>query len=140
MSRESYAGLQVPTAGKTDIPYADQRALGQKYLKHGMEAYCGTVTGTGALITVSGLPFDPAIVELWKVTGTGAPIHMKKFPQLADDDSMKVIAAGTMTLDAAGGITLGTKQFTIGTDADINENTVPIHWIAYGFRDLGGSL
>jgi hypothetical protein len=66
---------------------------------------------------------------------------MEKHPGMADDDTLKTIAAGTRTLDAAGGVTLGAlgeKKFTIGTDADINEAAQPILWFARGFSATGG--
>lgn len=136
-ARTSNAQRQIPN-GKQDTPLLDTTKLVQGVFARMEESQAGTVTGTGALITVN-LDFDPAEVELIKPAGTGAPVVMKKHPGQATDSTLKVIAAGTQTIVAAG-VTLGAqgaKSFTIGTDAAINESGQPILWIARGYSGAG---
>lgn len=131
--------LNVPP-GKNDVPYATKLELVRSILGSACEAFAGTVTGTGALITVN-CPFDPGFVWLCKTAGTGAPTQSLKHPGLPDDDCIHTVAAGTVTVDTAGQITLGadgSKSFTIGTDAAINEAAQPIRYLALGFRNYGG--
>ncbi len=138
--RTSYAQSQIPARGRDAVPYPDWRTFIDGVMLRAAETRSGTVTGTGAAIEVA-LDFDPAEVSLYKMTGTGAPITMDKHPGMGDDDTLKTIANGTRTLDAAGGVTLGTvgqKKFTIGTDADINEAGVAILWTARGYSPTGG--
>lgn len=135
----SDANLNVPP-GKNDVPYATKLELVRAIMANSAEVAAGTTAGTGAAIDVA-LPFDPGYVWACKSAGTGAPVQAVKHPGLADDDCIKTVAAGTVTVDAAGLITLGTdgqKKFSIGTDADLNENTQPIRWLAIGFRNFGG--
>lgn len=139
MARTSKAQASIPT-GIQDTPNPDVRKQVQGIFDRVVESQSGTVLGTGAAIEVT-LDFDPAEVRLIKATGTGAPITMEKHPGMADDDTLKTVAAGTRTLDAAGGVTLGSqgqKKFTIGTDADINEVGVAILWTAKGYSSQGG--
>lgn len=137
--REQNFDVLRPTDGKSDIPYPDVTTLALHLLKHSAEAYSGSVTGTGAAIEVA-TPFDPAVVILINRT---APALMIKTPGMAGDDSFKAITAGTLSYVTANGITLsraGGKGFTIGTDADLNTAAEVVEYIAFGFRDLGGSL
>lgn len=134
MARESYAQTQIPARGRDSVPYPDWRSFIQGAFLRNAEAVAGTATGTGALLDVN-LPFDPGYVWACKTAGTGAPVQAIKHPGLADDDCIKTVAAGTTTVDTAGLITLGSKKFTVGTDADLNENTQPIRYLALGFND-----
>jgi hypothetical protein len=131
--------LNVPP-GKNDVPYATKLELVRSILANNAEVAAGTVTGTGAAFDVA-LPFDPGFVWACKTAGTGAPVQAIKHPGLPDDDCIKTVAAGTVTVDTAGLITLGgngQKKFSIGTDADLNENAQPIRWLAIGFRNYNG--
>lgn len=137
-------GLASDTAlnastGKVDIPYATKLELVRSILANNAEICAGSVAGTGAAIEVV-TPFDPGFVWLLKNSGTGDPIQMLKHPGHATASAMKTVAAGTVSTVAADGITLGTKKFTIGTDADINENGETILWLAIGFRNYSGYL
>jgi len=135
MPREQFAETQIPAQGKDEVPYPSWREIARRLLSHGAEMFFGTVEGTGALITVAGLPFDPACVILLNVDGLAWAV---KTPNMASADSVKFITAGTMSV-AVAAVTLGTKQFTIGADADLNVAAETIHWIAFGARDVDGS-
>jgi hypothetical protein len=136
MARTSFAQQQIPPRGRDAVPYPDWRQFINGVMLRGAEAMAGTVLGTGALINVL-TPFDPGYVVLLKPAGTGAPIQMHKHPGQTTDNTLKTIAAGTVTVVAAG-VTLGTGQFSIGTDAGINEVAQPILWRAFGFSSTGG--
>lgn len=133
--RESYAELQKPTS-KQNIPLPDFDQVINKLGLYAVEMYFGTMTGTGASLDSPTLPFDPAAVFLVNQTQASA---WWKLPTMADDDTLKVVTAGTQTYDAAGGITLGTKKFTLGTDAQLNAVSDAIHFVAIGQKGKGGS-
>lgn len=137
MARESYAQTQIPENGKAAIPYPDYHKIVQSLMLHGAEMYFGTMTGTGASLDSPALPFDPAMVLIVNQTTVCRGL---KLPTMADDDFYKEVAAGTGTYDAAGGITLGVKKFTLGTDAELNAAGNVIHFVAFGARDVGGSI
>jgi hypothetical protein len=139
MARENYAQTQLPTDGKSGIPYPDYHKIVQGLLLHGSEAFCGTVTGTGAAIEVE-TPFDPAAVILFNRTD---PTLALKLPGMAGDDCMKLTDAPALTYVTANGVTLSVasgKGFTIGTDADLNVAAEVIEYIAFGVRDVGGGV
>jgi hypothetical protein len=130
--RNLFAMLQSWT-GKQDTPYPDQKKLLNTLLLHMGELAAGTVVGTGAALDIT-TPFDPGAVILWNETKVALWL---KFPTQADDDSVIVTTAAAA--DAAGGITLGTLKFSLGTDANINSASDVIHWIALAFRNMDGS-
>lgn len=133
--RESYAQTQIPD-GKAGIPYPDYHKIVQGLLLHNAEVYFGSMVVAGAAIDSPELPFDPAMVVIVNAA-TGA--RGMKMPSMADDDTYKEVTAGTGTYDTAGGITLGTKKFTIGTDAELC-GAGTVHFVAIGSRGAGGSL
>lgn len=137
--RELNLDVQRPTDGKSAIPYTDITTLALHMLKHSAECFSGSVEGTGAALEVE-LPFDPAVVLL---INRSAPALAIKTPGMAGDDCLKQITAGTLSYITANGVTLSIadgKGFTIGSDADINTAAEVIEYVAWGFRDLGGSL
>jgi hypothetical protein len=133
--RESYAELQKPTS-KQNIPLPDFDQVINKLGLYSTELYFGTMTGTGASLDSPTLPFDPAMVLVINQTQVA---WFLKLPTMADDDTAKTVTAGTFTYDAAGCITLGTKKFTLGTDAQINTASDVIHFVAWGQKGKGGS-
>lgn len=138
MARQSAAEVAIAAdfTPKKKPTYLDAVEIARGLFKHGGEMFCGTTTGTGSAIDVP-TPFDPAVVILFNET---APCLAIKMPSMAGDDSIKIVAAGTMTYVTSNMITLGVKKFTIGSDADINTAAEVTHWIALGARDVGGSL
>lgn len=130
--RNLYAMLHGWTA-KDDVPYADQKKLLNQVLLHTGEIAAGQAAGTGASLDIA-TPFDPGCVLLYNVTQNA---FWMKFPTQADDDSL-IITTATAS-DTAGGITLGTLKFTLGTDTAINQASDVIHWIALAFRNQDGS-
>ena len=87
----------------------------------------GRVMSTGAALVVN-LPFTPKVVKLINASRVGA----KHFSGDADASAFKEAAAGGTTIITSDGITLGSRQFTIGADADINNSTAEvIHYEAY---------
>ncbi|MDQ3170286.1 MAG: hypothetical protein M3Q55_09140 [Acidobacteriota bacterium] len=135
-NRESFAETQIPTTGRAGIPYPDYHKIVQGLLLHGAEMFFGTMTGTGAALDSPALPFDPAMVMIINQTTLCKGI---KLPSMADDDFYKEVAAGTATYDTAGGITLGVKKFTLGTDVELNAAANVIHFVAFGAKSVGGS-
>lgn len=140
MARVSYADsvLNVPP-GKNDVPYLTKLEAVRAVLKHATECFQGVTTGTGSAIEVT-VPFDPAVVIAFKTAGTGAPVAAIKLAGMAADDTIKIVATGAMTYDTSGLITLTSGKFVIGTDADLNEASNAIRWVAFGHRDISGSV
>lgn len=138
--RESYAETQIPTEGKDAVPYPGWREVVRKLGLHGAELFFGETVGTGAALDV-GTPFDPAAVLIYNLT---RPALFLFLPSMTAGHVAELAAVATqaqvVVAVAANGITLGTKKFTIGTDADLNTIADVIHYMAIGARDVGGSV
>ena len=134
MSRQLYADSQVPTVGKSGLPYADEtrtvRVLGQ----HAAECFAGTITGAGGVGGTLDLPFDPAYVEVVNVAGT--PRTRKLFVGGAVQiDGLGATATGlTIANDAAGKPRRVTLAVAIAANAEV------VQVLAFGFRNVNGSL
>jgi hypothetical protein len=94
----------------------------------------GTVTGTGAAITIP-LGFTPSAVVIHNRTDLSQYHWTKDMPAAS---AMKRVTAGTTSFITTGGISpfAGTEGaavagFTIGTDANINAAADVIYWEAY---------
>lgn len=126
---------KLPSTGASHIPYADLVEMANYYFQNGMEAFAGKIAdATGAAMDVT-TPFDPAVVIIFNETDLS--VHAVT-PSVAAGKSFEWKA--DVALNAANGITLGTKKFTIGTAANLNALHDVLHWIAFGFRDQNGSL
>ncbi len=134
MAREQFADTQIPAAGKDAVPYATWAEIVRTLGQHVGEMAFGTVTGTGANIVVA-TPFDPAMVVVINETDGSMHVHI---PTMTAADVFAIKTAAVAYI-STGGITLGTKQFTIGTDADLNTNSDVLHWAAFGARNVNGS-
>ena len=87
-----------------------------------------TITGTGALITVT-LGFKPGRVVLINLTG-----NLKgEFVQGMTNGHMLKSAASAQSVITSNGISLTDNGYTIGTDA-INTNTQVIYAVAERFQ------
>jgi hypothetical protein len=110
-------------------------------MKHAAEAFYGTVTcGNPIADIVVDTPFDPAHVIVVRFTEAAAPVRMEHIAGMTAAHGMKTIADGTFSLITSLGITLGTKQFTIGQDTGIQVADAVLQYLAFGVRDVGGSL
>jgi len=134
MSRQLYADSQVPTVGKSGLPYADEtrtvRVLGQ----HHAEVFAGTITGAGGVGGTLDLPFDPGYVRI--VNPAGTPRVRELFVGGAVQvDATGATAVGlTIANDAAG----KPRRVTLAVGLAANAEVVQV--IAYGFRNVNGSL
>lgn len=125
----------LPVKSINSVPYIDFRSL-TAALAHAGEVFFGTYAGTAAAVEVA-CPFDPAAVMLINEDLLAEQTHL---PSMAAATSFQRITAGTLSLVAANGITLGAKgerKFTAGTAMHADTNVV--HFIAFGSRGLGGS-
>lgn len=128
----------LPDKAVQSVPYIDFRAL-SAVLAYAGEVFFGHVTGTGAPLAVTGLPFDPAAVLLVNVTDPTLGLYL---PGMAAASVVKLTDAPALTVPVADGVTLGAKgerKFTIGADTDLNVAAEVIHYIAIGGRGVGGS-
>ena len=132
MARETFADTQIPASGQAGVPYPDYQKIVRGLFQHGAEMVAGTVTGTGSALVVDELPFDPAAVIVWNQTDPGLFVHL---PSFTAAHMAKLTDAPALTHATTNGITLGTKEFTIGADADMNAAADVLHWVAFGFRD-----
>ena len=99
----------------TPKPYASVRAL-MSVLTRSAQIYCGTVTGTTAVIAVD-VPGDPKFVI---VVNTNDRTMGVKIYGMATLFAVKLNATGPAITYADQIISLGTGIFTIGTDAQLN--------------------
>lgn len=132
MAREQYADSQIPLP-KESIPFADFSTLINGILKFGTETFMGTMVGTGASLDSPALPFDPAIVMIFNETDRS--MHFAT-PTTGAGKCFSIKAA--VAFVASGGITIGTKKFTLGTDADLNAAADALHFVAIAARPVSG--
>jgi hypothetical protein len=88
----------------------------------------GSVSGTGALISVRTVGFRPKKVELINIGGL---VTAEWHNDMADDSMIKRVTAGDMTAPTSDGIIPLADGFSIGADADVNAAGELIHWTAY---------
>lgn len=85
------------------------------------------LTGTGAAISVD-VGFEPYRVEVFNETQICRALHIRGMDAAS---AHKVSDNGAGTADSeyitSGGITLGSRGFSIGTDADLNTASDVIH-------------
>lgn len=86
----------------------------------------GTVTGDGTDIVVN-LGFTPRHVEVVNVTDVEV---WKKFQAMTAAQAVKVVTAGTTTIDTGSAIVLNERGFTLA-NAEFGSADV-IHWAAWG--------
>lgn len=138
MSRESHAEQQIPQDGAASVPYADQYEIARALMGRGAEMVAGSVTTpSSGTLDVTDLPFDPAAVVLINETDAGLFVHT---PSMGDGEMLKLTDTPALSFVSSNGITLGDKQFTIGTDSDLNGNGDTVHYLAIGFPDKGDSF
>lgn len=133
MSRESYAETQIPNfEGANSAKYLDAKQIVRGLLGAMAEVASGTVEGTGSAIEVE-TPFDPAIVILINQDDPTVLVHSPSMPAAS---GLKLTDAPALTFPTTNGVTLGSKGFTIGADADVNASGETLHWIAIGGRGV----
>ncbi|MCH9838594.1 hypothetical protein K0U83_23225 [bacterium] len=133
MARNSYAETKIPT-GKTSPVYMDAQQIVNGFLGHNAEVEFGTVTGTGALITIA-TSFDPAMIMV--INQTDSSIHFLT-PSMPAGSMMSIKAAAAYV--GTNGLSLLDGGFTIGTNADLNAVADVLHWTALAAPDRDGSL
>lgn len=94
----------------------------------------GTITGTGAAITIP-LGFTPSKVTILNRSDLSRYEWLKDMPQAS---ALKQVTAGTISFITSGGISTfaGTEGgdvagFIIGADANMNAEDDVIYWEAY---------
>lgn len=88
----------------------------------------GKFIGTGASLDVA-LNFTPRMVEIWSATENAVNF---KNEQMVGVEFLQLDAnAGTVAKVTSNGITLGTRKFTVGTDAKINTSASEYYWKAF---------
>jgi len=85
-------------------------------------------TGTAAAYTIT-TGFKARYVRVQNVTSRDS---LEWFEGMADDASIKQLAAGTRSLGTSLGITVAASGFTVGLDTDVNVTSEQISWIAIG--------
>jgi len=92
----------------------------------------GAVTGTGAIIEVETLDFQPRYIRLLNVGGNAQGEWVEG---MADDSVQKVVDSGAgatdISLATSDGITPKANGFDIGADTDLNAAGELIHYIAF---------
>ena len=95
-----------------------------------MHIASGTYTGTGVAQSVSGIGFTPKAVFI----KGGANIMVARTDTMATDSAKAMTGATALATDRV--TSLDATGFTVGTDAQVNANTVAYFWLALG--DSGG--
>ena len=135
--RISKSASVLPVKSINSIPYIDYRQLSAA-LSAQAEVFYASAVGTGAALEITGLPFDPAEVEMINETTLATQRHL---PTMAAATSFQEVAAGTRTLVGANGITLGAKgerKVTLGSAMHASADV--LHVILIGSRGVGGSV
>lgn len=132
MARKTAAAAAIPSA-QSSVPYPTWADATTTLFAKGAEAYACGATGAATALDVA-LPFDPAVVFVYNET-TLATFMM--LPSMAAGKALKEITAGTKSLLAANGITLGVGKVTLGTSVQTTSDV--LHVLAIGFRENGGS-
>lgn len=93
----------------------------------------GQTTGTGNVVDVT-LGFTPRYVRVWNDTDV---ILWEKFPGMADNATVKQVAAGTTTKDTTSGIVIkgdtdGETYRGFQLSAALAANGKALKWIAQG--------
>jgi len=90
----------------------------------------GVITGTGALISVTKIGFQPSVVKLYNVTGGSFAFWAE---DMGAGAMLKQKAAVTTAVAAGGaGITALANGFSLGADADLNAAADVIHFECWG--------
>ena len=84
----------------------------------------GSLTSDNTAVNVK-LGFKPRFVKVYNATDT---IIWEKTGTMADASAIKVVTAGTTTVDSGSAIVIGADGFTISATAAGNSKA--LHWIA----------
>ena len=140
--RESHAELSIPTGVESTV-YQDARQITRDLGRHATEAFIGQITGSGgAGGTLTGIPFDPAIIET--INEAGATPSNSKYVMLGSG------AIGIQTilgvLDATSEAPVVTRvpgppvSFSALIDVADAPDAEVVTVICYGVREGNGSL
>lgn len=139
MSRETYAESQIPT-GVADVPYADQTKVARGYLKHSPECFIGQVTGAGGVGgELTGVPFEPAIVEVLNQAGAVPAYHKSIF---ASSGAVHATIAAATAANATPPVLtqVDENDWTVALPVGMLPNAEVATVIVWGVRSVGGSL
>ena len=90
--------------------------------------FSGVVTGTGALLSVKTVGFQPQRVELHNLTSADEGTWVAG---MADGDVLKRVAAGTGSIVNTNGVTPLADGFSLGADTDLNAAGEDIAYTCY---------
>jgi hypothetical protein len=87
----------------------------------------GSYTGTGLAQSITGIGFQPDVVI---VDGVGAGVDAAiKTNTMAGANSKQI--DNTAAFDTTHIVSLDPDGFSVGTDIDVNQNTITYHWVAF---------
>lgn len=87
----------------------------------------GTFTSDGTATTVT-LGFKPRHIKVFNETDV---ILWEKFLEQAAANTVKTVAAGTMTKDTTSAITIATDESTFVINAGASGTAKVLHWVAF---------
>jgi hypothetical protein len=142
MARETFMEAQIPTGVESPV-YLDARQISRGLSQHLPEAFIGQVTGAGgAGGTLSGVPFDPAVVEI--INEAGATPQWAKYVFLGSGTiGLSVVLAAA---DATANAPTVTRvpgppvTFDVGVVTADAPDAEVVTVICYGMRDVNGGL
>lgn len=141
MARETFMETQIPTGVESPV-YLDAKQIARGLGQHLAEVFIGQVTGAGgAGDTLSGVPFDPALIET--INEAGAAPSTSKYVMLATPIGIQTILG---VLDATSEAPVVTRvagppvTFDVLIDVADAPDAEVVTVICYGAKNVNGGL
>lgn len=139
MARKSYAEQQIPATDTESVPYATRREMANGFLGHIAEKFVGEVTGAGGVGgELTGIPFEPAIVDLYDVS---VPLMQRQIPGSSAAIDVNLIdgtAAANALVVAVDDASVPSWKVTL--DVNLAPNAAVVSVVCTGVRQVRGSL
>jgi hypothetical protein len=91
-----------------------------------MQIAVGTYTGNGTSQTISGLAFTPTGLFVWPISNLPGTSYHPSFSA-----AYAGIMGATPNVITTNGFTLGSNQFSVGSNANVNTNLVVYHYLIH---------
>jgi hypothetical protein len=139
MARETAREVAVLEATETPI-YQDQLAIVRNLGAHLTEAFIGQVAGAaGAGGDLENVPFEPALVVTLNDAGSTPTVGL--FALLGAGTVGMTVAAAAAAAAADATVTqVASGNWTIGLPTGLAPDGETVTVLAFGFRDVAGSL
>lgn len=142
MARETAREIAIESSVESPV-YVDQKQITRNLGSHLAEAYIGQITGAGgAGGTLSGVPFDPALIEV--LNEAGATPTTWKFVNLASGGigvtTAAAVADATASFPTVTRVAGPPITWDVAVPTAVAPDTEVVTVICYGARDVAGGL